>query len=268
MSINEDILTKLKVIIRKPQEGKTFICIEDITKSFNSLNIIFTMNTIKSNNQFLSRIINKFSNDSVIVFNSSKELLNISCLHCRSIIDINTVLNNNDIKIIILCSHYKRINTDIPMLVDFLSDKKSFLDSGKNIRIHLDEAHKYCSPKNNRESIRKLKYQEIIDEIIMYSATPIKIWNDNDNDFQNIFVVNVEESYNIINNGKYFGVKDTNCITNINNLKYEQLYKIPIKIPTKILDFCPDTKNLMWYKDNYPFSLGNEYEYLSYRIYP
>ena len=50
---NRDDEKYLYAIIRKPQEGKTFICIKDIEQNPNHLHIIITMNTIKSTNQFL-----------------------------------------------------------------------------------------------------------------------------------------------------------------------------------------------------------------------
>ena len=42
----------LYAIVRKPQEGKTFICLENINRTPNTIHLIITMNTIKSNRQF------------------------------------------------------------------------------------------------------------------------------------------------------------------------------------------------------------------------
>ena len=62
----------LYAIIRKPQEGKTFICLENIRRTQNEIHLIITMNTIKSNLQFFSRAKKQFGNK-ICVFNSRKK---------------------------------------------------------------------------------------------------------------------------------------------------------------------------------------------------
>ena len=52
----------LYAIIRKPQEGKTFICLKNISMNNDNIHIIVTMNTIKSNNQFFERAFERFGN--------------------------------------------------------------------------------------------------------------------------------------------------------------------------------------------------------------
>ena len=59
----------LCAIIRKPQEGKTFVCLENIKTNGGSYHLIITMNTIKSNLQFFQRAKEKFG-DKICVFNS------------------------------------------------------------------------------------------------------------------------------------------------------------------------------------------------------
>ena len=62
----------LYAIIRKPQEGKTFVCLENIKMSKEHIHIVITMNTLTSNKQFLERSIEFFGKD-ICVFNSRKE---------------------------------------------------------------------------------------------------------------------------------------------------------------------------------------------------
>ena len=45
----------LYAIIRKPQEGKTFICLENISQNDEYVHFVLTMNTIKSSRQFFQR---------------------------------------------------------------------------------------------------------------------------------------------------------------------------------------------------------------------
>ena len=62
--------SKLRLIIRKPQSGKTYICIKDIETTPTDLHIVMTMNTIKSNKQFLGRVIEKMGGENIIIYNS------------------------------------------------------------------------------------------------------------------------------------------------------------------------------------------------------
>ena len=74
----------LYAIIRKPQEGKTFICLENIMRSPEYIHLIVTMNTIKSNNQFFERAKERFGNN-IRVFNSrgkkKEETLKLTLLY-------------------------------------------------------------------------------------------------------------------------------------------------------------------------------------------
>ena len=63
--------TNLKYVIRKPQEGKTFICLENIKKEHHIVHFIITMNTIKSTKQFYERVLKKFGVSNVCTYNST-----------------------------------------------------------------------------------------------------------------------------------------------------------------------------------------------------
>ena len=82
-------------IIRNPQEGKTFICLENIRQNSNCLHIIMTMNTIKSNNQFFHRAKNEFPNR-LCVFNSKANKQEINTYtHCKQLHQLLPAINKN-----------------------------------------------------------------------------------------------------------------------------------------------------------------------------
>ena len=69
-----EIESKLSLVVRKPQEGKTTICINSITndKSKN-IHIVLTMNTLSAGMQFFGRMQNEVGSKKIIVFNSKKQ---------------------------------------------------------------------------------------------------------------------------------------------------------------------------------------------------
>ena len=86
----------LYAIIRKPQEGKTFICINNIKQNPKTIHIIFTMNTIKSNKQFFERANQEFG-DNLIILNSEKKT---DASHSNDVLDVidNLIKDNKIIK--------------------------------------------------------------------------------------------------------------------------------------------------------------------------
>ena len=249
----------LNAIIRKPQEGKTFICLKSIEKQQGVVHLIVTMNTIKSNLQFFTRANNTF-NGNLCVFNSKK---NIDYNHVKSVSELKQKIKEG-IEIVIMCAHNKRLKESILELLDELSDSKTF---SKKIIIHIDEAHAYVP--SYRDQIVKMNDYELVDNITLYSATPFEIWMDTRIKshplFHNIYIVNEIEQYGIMKSPEYFGVKDT--IHFINRLPFVTIEK---EIPRDfILKYGDDTqktssKIFEWYSEQYPFSLGNELIYLSY----
>ena len=108
----EDIESKLSVVIRKPQEGKTFICITYITfDKTNSIHIVFTMNTLKAGMQFFGRMDELVGSKNIIIFNSNKNTAG-ECHHAKYVSDVLLLLTKNpNIKVIVCCAHEKRIRT-------------------------------------------------------------------------------------------------------------------------------------------------------------
>ena len=115
----------LYAIIRKPQEGKTFICLESIERSPNCIHLVITMNTIKSNLQFFERATQKFG-DKICVFNSKspKKENKHSFNHAKDVINVQKMIKKG-VDIIIMCAHYKRFEHSIIDLLNILEDSRS-----------------------------------------------------------------------------------------------------------------------------------------------
>jgi hypothetical protein len=243
-------------IIRKPQEGKTFICIKNIKQNEHCLHIILTMNTIKSNGQFSGRLIKEFNNNVCIL--NSKKTQNVN--HGKTATEIFNIIRKDKINNVIMCSNPKRYENSLPELLDLLKDSNSFK---KSVIIHIDEAHAYVP--SFRKEIVELNKLDIVERIYLYSATPFKAWvktnvkSDYDL-FKHLFIVNVEEQYNIKHSNKYFGVN--NCELLILNNKHKLINSI---IPSRLIKYVPDMcKDNLYYQENYIFSIGNEVKFLSW----
>lgn len=254
----EEIEKYLYAIIRKPQEGKTFICLENINQSQDNLNIIVTMNTIKSNNQFFERANQKFGEDNICVLNSRSKT--------NDIISVKDKIYNG-ISILIMCAHYKRFDKSIIDLLKILNDSMQFK---KKVCIHIDEAHAYIPVY--REKIIEMNNLDIIERIYLYSATPFNIWQGkyeiSNSLFNSIYIVDIEEQYNIIKNDHYFGVRNSNFEVGYPDepLEYDTL------IPDTFIKKWGNEKQRAnidnniannWYT-KYPFQLGNEIAHLSF----
>lgn len=198
----------LYAIIRKPQEGKTFICLENIKRSPKTIHLIITMNTIKSNRQFFSRAKDCF-NTSICVFNSKpKAGENVEgFFHAKDEAGVVRHLRKN-VEYVIMCAHHKRFQDSIAYLLDGITDSN---DLTKNVVIHIDEAHAYVP--RYREYIVVMNNFDIVSRIFMYSATPFNIWRREDELFEKIFICDCGEDFGVIKTDNYFGVKDCESLT-------------------------------------------------------
>lgn len=255
----------LYAIIRKPQEGKTFICLENITINDTMIHFIITMNTIKSNKQFFERANNKFG-DRLCILNS--ETKGLSKYQYKEVSDVCIGLIKNNFNIIIMCAHKKRFTKsihDLLLLIENTNNLKS------NIMIHIDEAHAYVP--SFRDDVNKMNEHNNVERIYCYSATPFNIWHNSKQDlFKQIYVVDVVEQFNIIDSKLYFGVKDVELkiIEKPSNKEFYDVIKLSRNIPQFIIDkwkpvYIGIDKYKQWYcKENTYFSLGFEYEYLNF----
>lgn len=260
---------KLSLIIRKPQEGKTFICISSIVSDpSNDIHIIITMNTLKAGMQFFGRMESEIGSDRIIIFNSDRKTAG-KCHYAKDINGVYGLIRKNDkIKVIVCCAHYKRFKDSLISLFDTLTDSVYFSSTKKQIKIHIDEGHKYIP--ENRQEVRNFNSFGIVSKIVGYSASPDPIWVINTRDllFNEIPICNVEEEYGIIRSNEYFGVKDCEPIiyeNELNTIELNSLQYFPIipKIIMKLVQNEHDTIKF-WYGEKFPFNFGNELLYFTF----
>ena len=250
----------MKLIIRRPQEGKTFILIEDIVnRNDDTLHIIFTMNTIKSNQQLFGRLSQRIGPDKLMIFNSQPESVGESgCLHATSIGDI--LVKVNQINCLVLCANQTRIRRDIPKLLDILRQ----FSNPRSVSIHIDEAHVYI-PENRSQILDMYNMNNVI-EIIGYSASPIKIWDPYHPVFGNMYIVDVERERDIISSPNYFSVDRTIFYPcDLSSDEIIQSAKLSPEIPTRVINISQNPPAAArWYSTSSPFNMGNEMLFLSF----
>ena len=263
----------LYAIIRKPQEGKTFICLENIKQSNDTIHLIITMNTIKSNCQFYERA-RSVLNARVCIFNSKNNTDKNILHHAKDIIQVKNKIIQDGIHNIIMCAHDKRFRESIIELIELLQHDNRIYDKYE-IVVHIDEAHAYV-PIYRHETITINNF-DIVNRIYLYSATPVNIWVDNreaeDSIFKLIYVVDVEEQFGIITSENYFGVK--NCIHEQIQLPeaYKKAHMVATKIPIEFINKYGNDKQklnpdiIKWYGKKYIFAHGDEQLYLTYIAY-
>lgn len=265
----------LCAIIRKPQEGKTFICLENIHANPNCYHLIITMNTIKSNLQFFERAKSRFG-DNICVFNSreNKKDQNPNFLHAKEVTGVKKHLINGT-KVVIMCAHPKRFDVSI---LDLLTEINADGRLQKQVIIHIDEAHAYVP--TYRPQVVEMNDSDSTERIYMYSATPFSIWAQEgstmieDQLFKNIFVVDCEKDFGAKKSDMYFGVKD--CKVKVVPKRYSM---VNAQIPDEFIyrygndeqiKSVRQGKHEFWYGTNSkpaPFALGDEVELISHTDY-
>lgn len=254
----------LYAIIRKPQEGKTFICLENIKQNENIIHFVITMNTIKSNKQFFNRAHEMFG-EKLIVLNSEKTN---ETYQSNQILKVWKGLTKENKNIVIMCAHKIRFTRSITGLLELLG---STTNMNKKIIIHIDEAHKYIP--SFRDEVYSMNEVDMVERIYCLSGTPFKMWepdNPQHEIYQKIYVVDVLEQFNIKDSTKYFGVKDVELICIPEDDYFEKMANYDINIPQFIIDrwepkLNQSEKKKIWYsKKKTYFSLGREHEYLCF----
>jgi len=264
-----EIESKLSLVVRKPQEGKTTICINSITndKSKN-IHIVLTMNTLSAGMQFFGRMQNEVGSKKIIVFNSKKQTAG-DCYHAKTVTQIASLIQKQeDIKVIVCCAHEKRIREGIPDIFDFAADSIKMREANIKFVVHIDEAHKYIP--ENIKFVRQFNNCPIVSEIIGYSATHEEIFVAKNSDpmFHRILIRDVEAELGIIRSPNYFGVN--RCQFNIyDELDHDELIEkaaISTNIPQlTIIRADMEEKNCRtWFGNRWWFDLGNEILLLSF----
>ena len=273
--------SKLSLVIRKVQEGKTHICITSITTDrTRDIHIVLTMNTLASGMQFFGRMEEEVGPRSIIVFNSNKKTVAIGkdkdncCHHAKDVDTVFALIRQYpNIKVIVCCAHEKRIRESIPRLIVTASDTTSFTLEKRKIIIHIDEAHKYMV--ENRLYIRQFNSSNIVKSIIGYSGSAKPIWLQDIQDplFHKILIRDIEEELQIMRSPQYHGMPQCDhVIVEAEDITNEFLIR-EANINPEISIFawiqadmteknCPT-----WYGERSIFDLGNELLFLSYLSY-
>ena len=251
---NDEVESKLSLVVRKPQEGKTFICINTIANDDSKdIHIVLTMNTLSAGMQFFGRMEEIIGSKRILVFNSNKKTAG-NCFHSKSIHEVLGLISCEDIKVIVCCANTLRIRESIPLLL---------AKSTHKFKIHIDEAHKYIP--ENKEQIRSFNESPAVNGIVGYSASPDQIWSLSSSDslFHKILIRNVDEELNMIRSPHYFGVN--RCKFEIyDDLCHTKLVDdLSLTMSENISDTIYErarmtSKNRTWFKNNYYFDLGNE----------
>ena len=80
MEEEEEYVSKFSLVIRKVQEGKTYICTSAIFNDrTKDVHIVLTMNTLSAGMQFFGRMEQQIGSKNIIVFNSIMHNL----INCR-----------------------------------------------------------------------------------------------------------------------------------------------------------------------------------------
>jgi hypothetical protein len=83
MDYEEEYENKLSLVIRKVQEGKTYICTNMINNDkTNDIHIVLTMNTLSAGMQFFGRMEEMIGSKNIVVFNSNAKS-SVSCIVLR-----------------------------------------------------------------------------------------------------------------------------------------------------------------------------------------
>jgi hypothetical protein len=259
MSDTEEVENKLSLVVRKPQEGKTSICIASITNDRSkNIHIVLTMNTLSSGMQFFGRMQNEIEADKIVVFNSDKKSAG-ACHHAKTVTEVLGFIKKQDIKVIVCCAHVLRMRKSLLELFDFAIDSNTMMRSNIKFIVHIDEAHKYIP--ENMGQIREFNKSPIVSEIIGYSATPDGIWSSDRNDpiFHKILIRDLKKEFSIMHTEHYFGVQRCDHYF-YDNLNHSELMKeIPDEIPYHVLRRSSMVERpRQWFGDNWHFDLGNE----------
>ena len=260
--------SKLSLVVRKPQEGKTSICIKYITDNLSSniIHIVLTMNTLASGMQFFGRMKEQIGANRIVVFNSVKKTAG-DCHHAKDVTGVKSLIKNNNIKVIVCCAHNKKIRESLIELIEEVSDSVKFREKNIKLIIHIDEAHKYIP--ENRKYITDYNNSSAVTEIIGYSATADGIWSQNRDDylFYNILIRDVDAQLGLMRSPHYFGVNQCELIAYdvYNNDDLINLAEISNEISQTTLEISGSTSsNTTWFDTRSCFNHGNEILFLSF----
>lgn len=176
-------MEKFALCVKRCQEGKTFTCISTIRSRIvddeatkRSVHVIYTMNTLLANKQFVARLTSleeTYGKGSVVVF-ASKYAGKFE--HTKTLDSLKgkfmTKTMTNFPRIIVCCANQVRFNDG----VDFVSAIDDI--HGEKIRIfaYYDELHSYITAPKIRSQIESIHALNSVEGILAMTATPEKIY--------------------------------------------------------------------------------------------
>ena len=262
--------SKFKLTCRPVQSDKTFICISDIERELEmsggrSLQVIFTMNTITSNVQFSSRVIQTINDtygaDSIVIFNSRDERpradASPACIQVKEFSDVLDGIYEGHTRVLIMCCHATRIWKGNKGLLRILKGMSRLGDEFRRpVTIHVDEIHKYVD-NNRRFAYEKFHQSDLVQKICLYTATPGPVFC-NRALWEKMTVVDQRE--HLLDPVKYRGVTSTTHVPITDAEISEEFY---VEKPSAKLIELANYKgnNRLWFK-NGPFGLGQELQHL------
>lgn len=224
-------ICKFVLCVLMTQLGKTFTAISRIQTELDqddehgkSIHVIFTMNTLKNNDQFskrLQKIEERYGKGSVVVFSSkysgkykhvtSREHLQGLCL------DEATCP-----RIIVMCSNKVRFDDGIEFIR--VIERNNTLIA--RVYAYYDELHKYISQL--RLHIEEIHKMNVVKGIVGLTATPKDIWKRHETGFWSKIRVN---DMNVFNDEGYAGFHDMDfiCIDSYFTSPYKQSGSIDLK---------------------------------------
>lgn len=173
------VLDKLRVCVRRTQEGKTFIAVKNIKQELeqdsidgNSVHVVFTMNTLKSKDQFVKRlrkIEDTYGEGSIVELASKPSGI---FKHVSNVLELQGLyLNPNTCpKIVVMCSNETRFHDGIEF-VNALNGSPII----KRVFVYYDEIHKYIN-ETLRDQIERLSSMNTVQKIIGFTATPFSLF--------------------------------------------------------------------------------------------
>jgi len=177
-----DYVSKFILCVLQTQHGKTFTAIEEIEReiacnngSNRSIHLIFTMNTLLNNSQFVKRletIEQKYGEGTVCVLSSKKDKTYRHVKNDKELLgeffDKTTCP-----RIVVMCSNKKRYLDGVKFI-----DKISRNDNNiSGIFVYYDELHSYIND-NLRSQIENIHELDIVKKIMALTATPDNIFKD------------------------------------------------------------------------------------------
>lgn len=217
---NEDI-SKITLCVLLTQFGKTFTAISKILAHIEqdnefgrSVHVIFTMNTLLNNSQFVKRleVIEKQYGENSICVISSKDNNNNDnkkYIHVKTLLELQGLCYRRSTcpRVVIMCSNSRRFDDGVEFL-KILNEEKCHIDRAF---AYYDELHKYLSD-NLRFQIEKINSFDIVKCITGLTASPDNIWQES-GFWSKIRLIQLDD----FSSDNYVGYKDMifNCIDDV-----------------------------------------------------